>query len=129
VKARFIRNQEPMDSMQLGHYKERIIDRKKEELSSALSSIFSIKQFYKPEIMTQAQETPGADYEFQVQARVEYKGYWFTLDYRGNFSSKEFELYSAICAQKNRGPSDQKNYNKLELAIEQLKRWITSAID
>ena len=125
----FERGMDPKDSMQLGHYKERIIDRKKEELSSALSSIFSIKQFYKPEIMTQAQETPGADYEFQVQARVEYKGYWFTLDYRGNFSSKEFELYSAIVAQKNRGPSDQRNYNKLELAIEQLKRWITSAID
>lgn len=127
MKARFIRNQEPMDSMQLGHYKERIIDRKKEELSSALSSIFSIKQFYKPEIMTQAQETPGADYEFQVQARVEYKGYWFTLDYRGNFSSKEFELYSAICASLF--VFIEKNYNKLELAIEQLKRWITSAID
>lgn len=125
----FERGMDPKDSMQLGHYKERAIDKKREELSSALASIFSSKQFFKPEIMTQAQETPGAGYDFQVQARAEYKNYWFTLDYRGYFLSKQFELYSAIWAQKNRGPSDERNFNSLELATEQLKKWITSAID
>ena len=125
----FERGIDPKDSMQLGHYKERAIDKKREELSSALASIFSSKQFFKPEIMTPAQETPGTGYDFQVQAGAEYKNYWFILDYRGNFSGQQFELYSAIWAQKNRGSFDERNYNKLELAVEQLKRWIISAID
>jgi hypothetical protein len=133
MRAHFIRGEDPMDAMNLGDVRGRKLKRIADILVKEFEKLIenSIQTYFKPKFEIEYREinqgfaNRGQWETDAIDVNLEYKEYYFSLNWVGNPLNEEVpQKFVAKWAKVARGASDMSTYRNLDPAVSKLKGWI-----